>query len=107
MLATTYAAYYDATWPTEAQVLQGITYTDGVSIFTGTLQVEGEVCDYPSPNDVESGVQYANGTLTGNFVAPATSDVRLGVGYGSNGVEFQGTYGGGSGDPGDVGWIGQ
>ena len=103
MLATTYAAYYDATWPTEAQVLLGITYTDGVTPFTGTLDPTGGVCDYPSPNDVRAGVSYGAGV--GNVVIPDPSDVRLGVAYDTNSTVI-GTYGGGSGDPGDVGWIG-
>lgn len=50
-------------------------------------------CDYPSEDDVRDGIVYDDGTLTGNMTEPAETDVRAGVEYGANGVEFVGTLG--------------
>ena len=61
---------------------------DGLSFLedrTGSL-------DLPSINDVEDGVFFDSGTKEGNFEAPAEEDVEVGVGYGSLGTEFEGTY---------------
>ena len=48
--------------------------------------------DLPSINDVEDGVFFDGATKEGNFEAPAEEDVEVGVGYGSLGTEFLGTY---------------
>ena len=48
--------------------------------------------DFPSEDDVEDGVKFDNETKEGNFEAPAEEDVEVGVGYGSHGIEFEGTY---------------
>lgn len=51
----------------------------------------GGVCDYPSPNDVRTGVAYDFGLMIGDVVLPAAGHVRQGDGYGSNGTELTGT----------------
>lgn len=56
--------------------------------------------DYPIEDNVRDGVNYADSTLTGNVVLPAENEVEDGVGYGSNGTEFEGSLavqGGGRG----------
>jgi hypothetical protein len=54
-------------------------------------QGAGGSCDYPAVGDVESGVAYSFGTLTGTLVVPAVGNVLLGTGYGAGGTEFTGT----------------
>jgi hypothetical protein len=44
----------------------------------------------PSPNDVRYGILVDEGS--GNFIIPAESSVLNGIGYGSNTIEFFGTY---------------
>jgi len=47
----------------------------------------------PSQNDVEDGVLFGSEEeFEGNFEAPAEANVLFGIGYGSNGTEFEGTY---------------
>jgi hypothetical protein len=49
-------------------------------------------CDYPTQSNVRLGIQFGNGTFTGNVVLPPVDQVVLGVGYGANGTEFIGTF---------------
>ena len=49
------------------------------------------VCDYPSEDDVEEGVEYDSGAKIGNFVAPAEAEVKKDIGFGALGIEFLGT----------------
>lgn len=51
----------------------------------------GGSCDYPADGDVRDGVLFDSGNRAGTFVVPAESDVRLDVGYGADGTEFDGT----------------
>jgi hypothetical protein len=51
----------------------------------------GSDCDYPSEDDVRSGVTYDDGDLTGNLVLPDEDVVLEGETYGSNNTEFTGT----------------
>ena len=46
--------------------------------------------DYPSEDDVRSGVDYDSGALTGNLTLPNVNDVSNGIDYGANGTEFDG-----------------
>lgn len=46
--------------------------------------------DFPAVGDVESGVQYDNGNLTGTFAVPIEADVRQSTQYGADGTEFTG-----------------
>jgi hypothetical protein len=48
--------------------------------------------DYPSANNVRSGITYNSGAATGNLVLPVSYNVLLGVGYGASGTEVTGTY---------------
>ena len=57
---------------------------------TGSISLNDSV-SWPATTDVQSGVSYANGTLTGTFVAPAVANVLSGVNYGAA-SEFTGTY---------------
>lgn len=52
--------------------------------------------DYPSANDVRSGVSFNSGGSTGNMTLPAITDVASGVQYGTNGTELTGTLAGGA-----------
>jgi hypothetical protein len=61
------------------------------------LPSTGGSCDYPSENDVRSGISFS--TYTGNLELPTEADVRLDTQYGTNGTEFTGELvagGGGS-----------
>jgi hypothetical protein len=49
------------------------------------------VCDYPSQDDVRSGVSYGF-DKTGVLDLPSESDVKEGVGFGANGTEYTGTF---------------
>jgi len=53
----------------------------------------------PIANDVRNGVNYGGNGIefNGDLVLPTTSDVLLGVGYGADGTEFTGTASGGGG----------
>jgi len=46
--------------------------------------------DYPAEADVEDGVTFDYGNKEGTFEAPAEDDVRNGVGFGADGVEYEG-----------------
>lgn len=74
----------------DGATLEGFTpYMD-----IGAIQSAGAgSCDYPAAADVESGVVYASGAMTGTFTAPAVGDVESGVQYGGGGTEFTGTFG--------------
>lgn len=72
-------------YPTVAQVELGIVYKLGT--LEGTLEVVA--CDYPSEDDVRSGVTFD--TYTGNMTLPAEEAVELDVTYGTNGTEFTGS----------------
>lgn len=79
-LATTYAEYWGATFPTEAQVQNAIAYTDGVTDFTGTLQVSGG--GYPAESDTRLSVIYGDSSqFTGSLNLPDISDVRLAISF--------------------------
>ena len=72
--------------------MAGIGVGDGISVGTGGWHVTvGGECDYPSVDDVEEGVTFASGSLTGVFGVPAQAEVLFGVGYGANDTEFTGT----------------
>lgn len=58
----------------------------------GLFAPAGGSCDYPADTDVRDGVVYADGLLTGNVVLPAEADVVVGVEYGANGTEYEGTF---------------
>ena len=58
-------------------------------LITRGLGKKGDVCIYPSANDVRLGT--ATGSETGNLVVPAAEDLRLGRGAGSEGTEVLGT----------------
>src|SRR5690348_4240267 len=97
-------------YPSEANVINGVSYGDGA--FTGTYVEVAEshvrfgvgygpngttytgASVAPSENDVRLGVDYGYvfaSEFTGNLVLPATSDVRSGIQYGSLGTEFTGS----------------
>jgi len=63
-----------------------------VRLGTGYGEDETGTLDLPAIGDVEKGIQFDNTTKEGNFEAPAEEDVEVGVGYGSLGAEFEGTY---------------
>lgn len=48
--------------------------------------------DFPAEDDVRDGVQYDGTTFTGNLVLPTEPQVEAGVGFGSNGTEFTGSF---------------
>jgi len=60
----------------------------------------------PDADDVREGVDRGDGT-SGTLDVPATTDVKLDVGYGSNSTELTGTLvpGGTVLPPGDVRWL--
>lgn len=62
----------------------------------------GPSCDYPSTSNVRTGINYANGSMTGVLSLPTQGNVRIGVGYGANGTEFTGTYNPSSGGGGPI-----
>lgn len=96
-------------WPVEANVLETVQYGANGTEFTGTLTTEGVTPIYPPTTDVRRDVAYGDtGTLqfVGVYDPALESDHRLGTQYGANGVEFTGQWNGGTGDPGDVEWIG-
>ncbi len=80
-LETRYAGYYGATFPTEAQVLDGVEYTDGVVDYTGTLD-PGAGGTVPDANDVRLGVNVGQGS--GTLRVPAVEDVRIGKVFDAN-----------------------
>jgi hypothetical protein len=57
----------------------------------GLFAPAGGSCDYPAEDDVRDGVVYADAALTGNLILPDEDEVELGVGYGANGTEFEGS----------------
>jgi hypothetical protein len=59
-------------------------------MFEEDLSSIGGSCDYPAEADVQSGVAYDNGNLTGTFQSPLESQVLNGVGFGAAGTEFTG-----------------
>ena len=87
--------------PTEDTVQSGVLYGP-LDTLVGTYDPLGVI---PNVTDVRAGVSVGTG-LTGVLVSPSESDVKLGVGYGAYGTEYVGQWSGGSGDPGDVEWIG-
>jgi len=48
--------------------------------------------DLPPVNDVEKGVQFDGLTKTGTFKEPGEVNVKNGVGYGANDIEFTGSF---------------
>jgi len=89
------------TVPLPAQVLQGVQYGNvwgpsGGIEFAGTYSVGGAV--YPAEDDVDVTAPAYGPTgadFAGVLEQPAEADVKTGVGYGANGTEFTGEYGGG------------
>jgi hypothetical protein len=65
-----------------------LTDVQGGKLNEFTLPALGGSCDYPSEDDVRSGVTYD--IYTGNLELPAEADVLTGVQYGTNGTEFTG-----------------
>jgi len=61
------------------------------AIDIGADQYVAPPADYPAVGDVEAGVTYDSGDLTGTFAVPAAGKVRNGEGYGEDGTEFTGT----------------
>ena len=60
---------------------------DSTGMDMGTFQI---AADYPAVADVEDGVSYENGNLTGTFTEPGIANVRKNVQYGGGGTEFTG-----------------
>jgi hypothetical protein len=86
-LQNSFATFYGANYPAEADVLLGVSYGDPQNSLVGTFQQSGAIV--PSVNDVRLGV--AVGASTGNLEIPGVADVRLGVNYGTLGLEYTGT----------------
>ncbi len=100
----------EANLPTEAQVLLDVTFGSLLQ-FTGSLDPGGAgvIPQYPLEIDVRVGKQYGDtGTLqyTGRYYPALVENVKAGVTYGADNVEFVGIYTPTTGTPGGTGWIG-
>lgn len=78
---TQYTGTYTMTYTAAANVRNGTDRGDGT---TGTLVV-------PPAGNVRTSTTFDNGT-SGTLALPAASDVKSGIGFGTGGVEFSGTY---------------
>lgn len=64
----------------------------------GRMEVNIPGGGYPPVGDVDSGVVFGpSGQYIGTLVQPVEADVKLGVDYGADGTEFEGTYEAGGG----------
>lgn len=63
-----------------------------IGYIIGAVPLIVSVDDYPAVGDVEKDVSFDHGNKIGTLEVPAEEDVEVGVGYGEDGTEFEGTY---------------
>jgi hypothetical protein len=76
--------------PPENKVEDGTGYGSLGTEFTGALDIGGNIT-VPNPSDVRFGTIYGtSNNTTGVLQLPQEAQVLLGVGYGANGIEYEG-----------------
>jgi hypothetical protein len=91
---------FGVTYPVRGELIPVIVRRAKQRVSRRVYSISGPVAGsgYPAPGDVELNVIYGSASeYTGNFYAPATTNVKSGVGYGNAGTELTGSYGGGGG----------
>jgi hypothetical protein len=67
----------------DLRINQFATVTGALPTIGGIEPVANSVADYPSVNDVRSGVLFDSSSQSGTLVLPSVNDVRDGVGFGA------------------------